>query len=90
MRGHTSGLAVPTFVIDLPQGGGKVPLQPDYLLSQSNGTLLFKNYQGRVFYYRNPAILPDSLIGSKEPEIFCSRESEENKNRIAAKVPACT
>jgi lysine 2,3-aminomutase len=57
MRGHTSGLAIPTFVIDLPQGGGKVPLQPDYILSQTEGELVLRNYEGRVFRYRNPTTL---------------------------------
>ena len=54
MRGHTSGLAVPTFVVDLPQGGGKVPLQPNYELSQTENALLLKNYEGNVYRYRNP------------------------------------
>jgi len=54
MRGHTSGLAVPTFVIDLPQGGGKVPLQPNYVLAQTKDELVLRNYQGRIFHYRNP------------------------------------
>jgi lysine 2,3-aminomutase len=54
MRGHTSGLAVPTFVVDLVQGGGKVPLQPNYVLSMNEDELLLKNYEGRVFRYRNP------------------------------------
>lgn len=54
MRGHTSGLAIPTFVIDLPQGGGKVPLQPDYILARSEGELLLRNYEGHIFNYRNP------------------------------------
>ena len=54
MRGYTSGLAVPTFVIDLPQGAGKVPLQPNYLVAQTEEELVLKNYQGRIFYYRNP------------------------------------
>jgi len=54
MRGHTSGLAIPTFVIDLPQGGGKVPLQPDYILTQTEGELVLRNYEGRVYRYRNP------------------------------------
>jgi lysine 2,3-aminomutase len=55
MRGHTSGLAVPTFVVDLVQGGGKVPLQPNYVLSMTDEELLLKNYEGKVFRYRNPA-----------------------------------
>ncbi len=55
MRGHTSGLAVPTFVVDLSHGGGKVPLQPNYVLSQSEEELLLKNYEGQIYRYRNPA-----------------------------------
>ena len=54
MRGHTSGLAVPNFVIDLVDGGGKVPLQPNYVLSMGDDELLLKNYEGKVFRYRNP------------------------------------
>ncbi len=54
MRGHTSGLAVPTFVIDLPDGGGKVPLQPNYILSQTKDEFILRNYQGRFVWYRNP------------------------------------
>jgi lysine 2,3-aminomutase len=57
MRGHTSGLAIPTFVVDLVQGGGKVPLQPNYVLSQTEDELLVKNYEGQVFRYRNPATI---------------------------------
>jgi len=55
MRGHTSGLAIPTFVIDLPQSGGKVPLQPAYVLAQTDNEFVLRNYEGRVFHYRNPA-----------------------------------
>ncbi len=54
MRGHTSGLAVPSFVVDLVNGGGKVPLQPNYVLSMTKDELLLKNYEGKVFRYRNP------------------------------------
>jgi lysine 2,3-aminomutase len=54
MRGFTSGLAVPTFVVDLVNGGGKVPLQPNYLLAQTEDELLLRNYEGHVYRYRNP------------------------------------
>ena len=54
MRGHTSGLAIPTFVIDLPEGGGKIPLQPNYVLTQTKEELVLRNYQGRFVWYRNP------------------------------------
>ncbi len=54
MRGHTSGLAVPSFAVDLVNGGGKVTLQPEYVLSMNEDELVFKNYEGKVFRYRNP------------------------------------
>jgi len=65
MRGHTSGLAVPTFVVDLPQGGGKVPLQPNYVLAQTEKELLLRNYQGNIFRYRNPKSQPGPKSISK-------------------------
>jgi len=63
MRGHTSGLAVPTFVVDLVNGGGKVPLQSNYVLSMTSDELLLKNYEGKVFRYRNPksSQFPDNV-----------------------------
>jgi lysine 2,3-aminomutase len=54
LRGFTSGLAVPTFVVDLPHGGGKVPIQPDYLLEKSGSEYTIRNYQGQIFRYRDP------------------------------------
>lgn len=54
LRGHTSGLAVPSFVIDLPEGGGKVPLQPSYILKRNKDELILRNYEGGIFRYRNP------------------------------------
>ncbi len=55
LRGHTSGLAVPTFVVDAPGGGGKIPIQPDYLLSYQDGVAKLRNFQGRLFQYHDPA-----------------------------------
>ena len=54
LRGHTSGLAVPAFVIDLPGGGGKVPLQPNYMLKRNKEELILRNYEGNLFRVRNP------------------------------------
>lgn len=51
LRGWTSGLAVPHYVVDLPKGGGKVPLLPEYLVSQNENTLTFKNYAGETYTY---------------------------------------
>ena len=67
MRGHTSGLAVPTFVIDLPSGGGKVSLQPDYVLSHTKERLILRNYQGKIITFRNPGA--DSYQVTAEPHV---------------------
>ncbi|MBI2852958.1 MAG: KamA family radical SAM protein [Chloroflexi bacterium] len=56
MRGHTSGLAIPTFVVDLPGGGGKIPLQPNYVLSQTEDELVARNYEGKIFTFHNPVL----------------------------------
>ncbi|MEA1962356.1 MAG: lysine 2,3-aminomutase [Bacillota bacterium] len=52
--GHTSGFAVPTFVVDAPGGGGKIPLQPNYLLSYSNRKTILRNYEGVISVYTEP------------------------------------
>jgi len=49
--GHTSGLAVPRYVIDAPGGGGKIPIQPSYLLSIEKNRVNLRNYEGKVFVY---------------------------------------
>lgn len=54
LRGHTSGLAVPEFVIDTPGGGGKVPVGPQYLLSQSDKKVVLRNYEGFISTYPQP------------------------------------
>jgi lysine 2,3-aminomutase len=54
LRGFTSGYAVPTYVIDAPGGGGKIPLQPEYIVGRDGDNLLLKNYEGRVFRYPDP------------------------------------
>ncbi|MCO1601743.1 lysine 2,3-aminomutase [Desulfosporosinus nitroreducens] len=54
LRGHTSGFAVPVFVVDAPGGGGKIPLQPNYLISQSNDKVILRNYEGVISVYQEP------------------------------------
>jgi lysine 2,3-aminomutase len=51
LRGHTSGLCVPSFVIDAPGGGGKIPLLPNYLQGITEDGVLLKNYEGKLFFY---------------------------------------
>ncbi len=53
LRGHTTGYAVPTYVIDAPGGGGKIPLLPDYALGKHGKDLHLRNYQGKFFRYPN-------------------------------------
>ncbi|HEY6974376.1 MAG TPA: lysine 2,3-aminomutase, partial [Nitrospiraceae bacterium] len=55
LQGHTSGLAVPHFVIDAPGGGGKIPLLPgDYLVHMDEDGVLLKNYENKPFHYPQP------------------------------------
>ncbi|MBU0987690.1 MAG: lysine 2,3-aminomutase, partial [Proteobacteria bacterium] len=54
LRGHTSGYAVPTYVIDAPGGGGKIPLMPEYVSGREGDNLLLRNYEDRIFSYSDP------------------------------------
>lgn len=55
LRGHTSGYAVPTFVVDAPGGGGKTPVMPQYVISQSPEKVVLRNYEGVITTYAEPA-----------------------------------
>lgn len=54
LRGHTSGFAVPTFVVDAPGGGGKTPVMPDYIISQTPGKIILRNFEGVITTYTEP------------------------------------
>ena len=54
LRGHTSGYAVPTYVVDAPGGGGKIPLVPDPVVGREDGDLLLRNFEGGVYRYPDP------------------------------------
>jgi len=56
LRGHTSGFAVPTFVVDAPGGGGKIPVMPQYLISQTPERVILRNYEGVITTYTEPKI----------------------------------
>ena len=51
LRGHTSGYAVPTFAIDAPGGGGKIPMLPEYVIGRDENSIILRNYEGKIFYY---------------------------------------
>jgi lysine 2,3-aminomutase len=54
LRGHTSGYAVPTFVVDAPGGGGKIPVMPNYQISMSDHKIILRNYEGYITTYEEP------------------------------------
>jgi len=73
LRGHTSGLAVPTYVIDAPGGGGKIPVMPNYLLTLSDDRAIVRNYRGLMSAYTNP----------RERDSACSTALEIEKSMIS-------
>ena len=71
LRGHTTGYAVPQYVIDAPGGGGKVPIMPDYVLNKNSERILIRNFEGKVFEY--PEAEDGTPLFEGSPEF---RESE--------------
>lgn len=75
LRGHTSGYAIPTYVVDAPGGGGKIPVQPQYLISQGPGKVVLRNFEGFITTYAEPPdydpaeinLQPDQLPHRLEP-----------------------
>ncbi|MFP4697584.1 MAG: lysine 2,3-aminomutase [Eubacteriales bacterium] len=70
LLGHTSGFAVPTYVIDAPGGGGKIPAMPNYIISWSTNKVVLRNYEGVITTYKEP--------DSYEP-VFCDRKCDDCK-----------
>ncbi len=62
LRGYTGGLCIPSFVVDTPGGGGKIPLQPFYLLSATDKDILLRNYEGMIVKYFNPQDVDFGLL----------------------------
>ena len=62
LRGHTSGYAVPTYVVDAPGGGGKIPVMPQYVISQGPGKVVLRNYEGYISVYDEPMDYDPHLI----------------------------
>jgi len=69
LRGHTTGYAIPQYVIDAPGGGGKVPINPAYVLSHNADRLVIRNYEGKIFEYPEP--------GDRDPVIPAAEQIEE-------------
>jgi lysine 2,3-aminomutase len=56
LRGHTTGYAIPTYVIDAPGGGGKIPLLPDYYVEREGDDVVLRNYEGNLYRYPDPLV----------------------------------
>jgi lysine 2,3-aminomutase len=79
LRGHTSGLAVPQFIVDVPGGGGKTPVNPCYLLSRNERTVIFRNYEGVISKYVEPE---DTRFGGcPEACRICAERKERGLDR---------
>lgn len=71
LRGHTSGYAVPAYVVDAPGGGGKIPITPNYVISQSKGTFSLRNYKGEIYIHKEP----QEAKPAKQQQITSSEKS---------------
>ena len=79
LRGHTSGYAVPAYVIDAPGGGGKIPLLPEYVVGRDGDDLVLKNYQGAEFRYPDPVRQNDAgyVVGlPRHSEAACAQKEQ--------------
>ncbi|MBN1968578.1 MAG: lysine 2,3-aminomutase [Candidatus Delongbacteria bacterium] len=80
LRGHTSGLAVPTFVVDAPGGGGKIPVMPNYLISQNEKHVVLRNYEGVITTYTQPT---DYKPHNSENCEYCKDEKIKASDGVA-------
>jgi lysine 2,3-aminomutase len=89
MRGFTTGYAVPTFVVDAPGGGGKIPVPPNYVISNIKGKTILRNYENKVFEYHDPIEVKKRKIKAKQPASrdmsFHSVNSENNSEKTSSK-----
>jgi lysine 2,3-aminomutase len=74
LRGHTTGYAVPTYVVDAPGGGGKIPLAPVSLISRAKGKVVLKNYEGALFEYPEANIIEFKKTRSTSEEKVVSKK----------------
>lgn len=72
LRGHTTGYAVPQFVIDGPGGGGKIPVNPNYVVDSDKSKITLRNYEGGIFDYPNPTPIPEAEMLALREKALCS------------------
>ncbi len=84
LRGFTSGYAVPTYVIDTPGGGGKIPVSPDYLQGREGGQILLRNFEGKSFRYTDPC--PEA---SSDPALQGEDSPAAVAQTVSLLLPVC-
>lgn len=84
LRGHTSGYAIPTFVVDAPRGGGKIALQPNYLISQTPEKVILRNFEGVITFYPEPKDYVPNRAEAYFNEIFPDFDQKQSTIGIAA------
>ena len=79
LRGHTSGFAIPTYVIDAPGGGGKIPVMPNYLISWSTNKVILRNYEGVITTYHMPDQYERVICDNKcdKCDLYCNTDNDE-------------
>ncbi len=70
LRGHTTGYAIPQFVIDGPGGGGKIPINPNYVVDTASGRITLRNFEGEIFEYPDPTPIPESDLNRLHQEVL--------------------
>lgn len=71
LRGHTTGYAVPQFVIDGPGGGGKIPVNPNYVVDSDQTRVTLRNYEGDIFDYPNPSTISEKDLQVLQEKAMC-------------------
>ncbi|WP_411826023.1 KamA family radical SAM protein [Luteolibacter sp. AS25] len=72
LRGHTTGYAIPQFVIDGPGGGGKIPVNPNYVVDSDPNKVTLRNYEGNIFDYPNPTPISEKEMKELQDKVLCS------------------
>lgn len=73
LRGHTTGYAIPQFVIDGPGGGGKIPINPNYVVDTAFGKITLRNFDGDIFEYPDPSPMPTAELEKLHQAAFSHR-----------------
>ena len=87
MRGHTTGYAVPTYVVDAPGGGGKIPVAPNYVISQAKGSFTLRNFAGQIFTYHEP-VEEGEVVRVKQGKPFAAQGKKDVKTAVTKPAAA--